>query len=353
MGALALALAALVGCGGDGLSADADPNGSPDSGRLGSTPTGDRELEGPHGAGTDVTPAGGTQSGRPPSTGMTGRLYFQSPTESAELDVATGALRAIRSRGLTDVSLDGRELLYSRYSDEDGEYELAIGDRSGAIAQADLTGDTYLKEARFSPDGRIIAALENPYRETALVTMTRESDWTPVAQGVTSFAFMPDGRLIYTAKDSIYLLALRGDRPTLFIRFPGETPMRVAPSPDGRRIAVVLGDFDVLANHVWVFDVGPGDRAETARQLTTSTLNEDDPAWSPDGRFIVVRHGVNYTRGVVPAPRGSCPTLYVVPSTARAPVSVGLGGDAVALRSRDESGVTPAEACAFSRPHWR
>src|SRR5688572_3051745 len=59
---------------------------------------------------------------------------------------------------------------------------------------------------------------------------------------------------------------------------------RPALSPDGKRIAVSKADLDKETSDVLILDVATGQ----GTKITTSVATEgtQDPAWSPDGRFI-------------------------------------------------------------------
>jgi dipeptidyl aminopeptidase/acylaminoacyl peptidase len=129
--------------------------------------------------------------------------------------------------------------------------------------------------------------------------------------------------------------------PRLLRQFPGDQPDFLAVSPDGSQLAFDLGDPGVDDNHVFVMAMdGTG-----LRQLTTSDVNEDAPAWSPDGRSIIVRWGIV-------SELFTCPELWTVPSDA---TSVFISRDApppaVMLKQVEDDEVR--NVCAFSEPEWR
>lgn len=66
---------------------------------------------------------------------------------------------------------------------------------------------------------------------------------------------------------------------------PGTQAMDPAPSPDGTRIAFVVGDAVEASGDIWVVDRdGSG-----LTQLTTDPELDDQPAWSPDGTRLAFR----------------------------------------------------------------
>jgi hypothetical protein len=92
-----------------------------------------------------------------------------------------------------------------------------------------------------------------------------------------------------------------------------------------------------MAEHLWVSALdGSG-----LRQLTLSSLAEDSPLWSPDGRWIAFRQ-----RGVV---SDGCHGVWVVPASAtRVFVNqVGVPSSALRLR-RIATSVAIASFCDYS-----
>src|SRR5262249_56871839 len=130
----------------------------------------------------------------------------------------------------------------------------------------------------------------------------------PVGGGVRSarqnggshFAVSAAGGLVYApgaVTSSEHPLSLV-DRALRIIRV-GETPRAYREpklSPDGRRVAVVIGG--VAESDLWVVDVASG----THSRLTFG-LRPRRPAWTPDGSGITVGVRRDAGRGLVTGPR--------------------------------------------------
>src|SRR5690606_22736927 len=174
--------------------------------------------------------------------------------------------------------------------------------------------------ARLSPDSQYIAIGQLPR------LVTRDPDGLTIFDRrgnlirrfiddeggiVGSWDWLPDGRLLIVKGHGLDVANhLVGEGLQLIREFPGQFPGFVAVSPNGGQVAFVLGNRNggSPSNHVCVMNMDGTD----FRQLTTSNKNEDGAAWSPDGKYIAVRHDIVYdgNNSVV-----ICnPDLFVVPA---------------------------------------
>src|SRR3954471_5014931 len=197
--------------------------------------------------------------------------------------------------------------------------------------------------------------------------------------------FSPDGRYLAFLsgregkKSQVWLLDRRGGEAVKLTDFKASVS-DFAWSPDGKRLALVLGDVDPdepsddkaggdkegaaktpkpivihrlqflrdgegflrdLHQHLYVFDVA----AKTGTQITSGLFDDEDPVWSPDGRWIAFSSkrtadpdaNDNSDIFVVEAKAGQTPrALTTAPAADREPVfspdgkwiAYGAGGDA-------------------------
>jgi Tol biopolymer transport system component/imidazolonepropionase-like amidohydrolase len=103
----------------------------------------------------------------------------------------------------------------------------------------------------------------------------------------------PDGRtLVFDLLGDIYTMPIDGGRATLLLGGHAyETMPRF--SPDGRRIAFT-SDRDGLEN-IWTMDLSGGDLRQVSRERERQVSN---PAWTPDGQYIVARKHFRNTRSL-------------------------------------------------------
>ena len=103
----------------------------------------------------------------------------------------------------------------------------------------------------------------------------------------------PDGRtIVFELLGDLYTLPIAGGRATLLQGGPAYE-MHPRFSPDGRRIAFT-SDRDGLAN-LWTMAAAGGD----LRQITKEREREvSNPAWTPDGQYLVARKHFRNTRSV-------------------------------------------------------
>ena len=121
---------------------------------------------------------------------------------------------------------------------------------------------------------------------TDLSFETTEGTWI-------SLDVSPDGRtIVFDLLGDIYRMPITGGQATLVLGGPAwETQPRF--SPDGKRIAIA-SDRDGLMN-LWTIDTGGKD----ARQITKEREREvSNPAWTPDGQYLVGRKHFRNTRSV-------------------------------------------------------
>ncbi len=146
-----------------------------------------------------------------------------------------------------------------------------------------------------------------PAQQPATATPTVPARWDVAARRATakdvsfetstgtwmSLDVSPDGRtIVFDLLGDIYSMPIAGGAATLVLGGPAwEHQPRF--SPDGRRIAIA-SDRDGLTN-LWTMDLGGGDLRQVTREREREVSN---PAWTPDGQYLVGRKHFRNTRSV-------------------------------------------------------
>lgn len=354
----------LTACGGGG-GGEAPPAAA---GAVTGGAAGGAAAGGAPGAGAGTAPGGVADPAAPALNGAdAGVLYYGAAGGDGGLwvglDLASGVATAMRNHGGSSAAPGGEEFVgiestSSEMLDSDSHStELHIFGRDGRSV-ARFGRASYMYSPRLSHDGLRLAFeysdidAGDPAGEDILNITDRSGRVLARYSGLSWWDWLPDGRLVAAGGDALYLIERSFGPARLLRRFAGDTPADLSVSPDGQRLALTLGDRGALANHVYVMNLdGSG-----LRQVTTSGLNEDAPAWSPDGTRLAVRQGIAYSAQAAGVPGATCPTVWLVPAAATAaPLSsaAAANGSTPARELRMREGDGTRGVCAFSRLYWR
>lgn len=167
------------------------------------------------------------------------------------------ASRGTDNQGAPSWSADGRTLVYGRVRCQE-VHECAIAKIGLATGEEQvLPGSEGLSTARWSPDGRYIAALRTDSHQVYLED-TRTGAWRKLANGVTGndLAWAPDSRSVYASEPD-------GQKPSILqIRLDGRV-----------HTAIDLSSYSHLSGAVdtW-FNVAPDGSILFARQVRGSEI---------------------------------------------------------------------------------
>lgn len=230
-----------------------------------------------------------------------GRIVFYSDRDGNS-DIYTMAVDGSDLLRLTDdpavdecpaYSPDGRQIVFS--STRDGNYELYLMDSDGRNVKR-LTNTLFSEiQPVFSPDGNLIAYdvyMSEAWDDGEIYVMN--SDGTNVRQLTDDPAddmrpdFSPDGLKIYfsSKRDGNYEIYVMDSNGQNQRRLTNTKRDELFPqiSPDGKKLVFAVVNFIKITAEIHVMDVETG--SETLLMTQAGSVNED-PMWSPDGKYIV------------------------------------------------------------------
>ncbi len=267
-------------------------------------------------------------------------IYFESISQEAKKPIAIDDLMKLKSVSSPQISPDGKWVAYTtseaNIKKDKAETQLWMISSQGGEAIPMTSKEFYSASApRWSPDNKYLSFLANQPEEKAQVWILNRNggdaqQLTKIKQGVSGYEWAPDGkRLLLSIKDPkpeeltadkeddkkakpfiIDRLQFKKDyvgyldryRTHLYIFTPGDSiPVQITSgdfddvnpvwSPDGKSIAFVsnrTANQDGNSNtDIWIVSSENKDKGKILRQVTTNPNADNDPAWSPDGKYIV------------------------------------------------------------------
>ena len=188
---------------------------------------------------------------------------------------------------------DGKGVLFTLWSGSLGTTRIAVQspDMTEPMVLADGT------DPRYVPTGHIVFARDNslwamPFDLEQLMVTGEPTpvleDVLVVGRGDAQFAVADDGALVYipgggTFQRQLVWVGREGNEEPLDQSPQGYVQVRI--SPDGRRIAAMITDQG--NRDIWIVDSQRG----TSERLTSDSLEESHPAWTPDGRQVAFYSG--------------------------------------------------------------
>ena len=302
---------------------------------------------------------------------ITGKLYFNGPTEYVEMDLASGVARVLRprdsafwtSRDATDFVTTNRFIEGDDPSSTDEE--LVFFDRDGLQKSRFLRTDGFGGRPEIAPSGQHVIVEWHSIDQgdaggVSVPSIFLRSGGAPVKRyaGYGGYHWMSNGKILLSRGDSIFVVTATGtgeltqfSDPVLLKSFPNNTPFGLVSSPDSSKIAFSLPGAGVSENHVWIMNAD----GTNLKQLTTSNTNEEPSDFSPDGSQLMISQGIAFANigpGFVVT---GCPEAYVIPINLNAPllISENIAAPGLKLKSYTKDGDVTARSCLFSRAQWR
>lgn len=272
------------------------------------------------------------------NSGFGGGIYFDNKESYARLDLRTGLVENFLASGrnMTSASVQGDRFITVKRSKTHPEV-LVLNRSKDAIVRIALPENPD-GTPKVSRNGELII-VGGIAGDTKIYDLKGEVV-VNLHANITSYDWLTDGRIIFSRFGTLYILDAEFKKYKVFRALPG-TPNSVTVSPDGEKIAFSMLQLGVP--HIWVMDL-----AGTLRQVSTSTIGENFPAWSPDGNHIVLAKGRVAHKGTP-----NCLELWVVSANSETISNLNSEDSAGTFRVQQNVSGQISETCAVATPTWR
>ncbi len=272
------------------------------------------------------------------NSGFGGGIYFDSKESYARLDLSTGTVENFLSsdRNMTSASVQGDQFVTVKKSRSHPEV-LVINRSKDALVRISVP-ENPTGTPKLSRDGQFII-VGGIAGDTKIYNLSGQVV-TNLYSNISSYEWLTDGRIIFSRFGTLYILTADFKSYNVFRALPG-TPNSLAVSPDGGRVAFSM--IHMGLPHIWIMDL-----SGALRQVTTSAVGENYPAWSPDGSHLVLAKGKVATKGTP-----NCLELWVVGAHADTVSDLTSEGSANTFRVRQNVSGQISETCAVAAPAWR
>jgi len=223
---------------------------------------------------------------------LQGKIVYEVSGDLHSLDLASGSDSILAEfRKDPYVSMDGSEIVSLK---EYYAYDPALIALSKSDGQKISSFEVYrgTKWPKFSPDNQSIAAI----RRGEVTLYSRDGEvLKSLPDDITAYDWMPDGRLVYASGGIIYQTNTDLNEPTQIGEAFSYHPSHLSVSPDGSQITFGMygpppSSSEENMMHTWIMNMdGSG-----LKQLADSSdgYGEYQTAWSPDGRWVLVRQKI-------------------------------------------------------------
>ncbi|MES2802046.1 MAG: hypothetical protein V4654_06105 [Bdellovibrionota bacterium] len=272
------------------------------------------------------------------NSGFGGGIYFDTKESYARLDLRTGSVENFLAsdRNMTSASVQGDGFVTVKRSKTYPEV-LVLNRSKDAIVRIALP-ENPAGTPKLSRNGELVI-VGGIAGDTKIFNLKGEMVENLHAN-VASYDWLTDGRVIFSRFGTLYITEADFKSYKVFRTLHG-APNSVTVSPDGGRIAFSMLQLGIP--HIWVMDL-----SGTLRQVTTSTVGENFPAWSPDGNHIVLAKGKVTLKG-----EPNCLELWVVNANSEAVNNLNSEDLANTFRVQQNVSGQISETCAVAAPTWR
>lgn len=282
------------------------------------------------------------------NSGFNGAIYFNNKESYQRLDMHSGQSENFLASGpnMTSSSHSGDRFVTVKRSNSYPEI-LILGKNKETVVRFPIPENPE-GTPKLSPNGEFVL-VGGIAGDTKIFNLNGQMV-ADLRTNVSSYEWLPDGSFLFSRFGTIYQMQTDFKTFEVYRQLPGSISS-LSLNPDHTKLAFEMQKS--TGTHVWVLDLAD----KSLRQITTSTVGEHFPAWSPDGHHLVVAKGKLAPIDLITSDQKvkvqGCLELWIVKADRDSVSDLNSEDLAHTFKVKQNVDGQSSQTCATSAPLWR